>query len=155
MFVTRLDSPVGPLWLESDGGAVTGLYYQPCAGEPGDHLPLHRQAAEQLAEYFRGERRSFALPLRPEGTPFRLRVWQALEWIPYGTTITYGELAEAVGNPKASRAVGQANHHNPISIIVPCHRVIGAGGALVGYGGGLDKKRFLLALEGALPGEGR
>ena len=150
MFITKLDSPIGPLWLESDGNDITGLYFEKRKGESGDNLSLHRQAAEQLAEYFGGERKNFTLPLRLEGTAFRRRVWLALSEIPYGTTITYGELAKAVGNPKASRAVGQANHNNPISIILPCHRVIGVGGNLTGYGGGLEKKRFLLNLEGAL-----
>jgi len=148
MFVSRLLSPVGDLWLVSDGEYITKLEFTEQEGECGDGLPLHRRAAEQLAEYFRGERKRFDLPLRLEGTPFRRRVWQELTTIPYGETITYGQLAARVGDPKACRAVGQANHHNPISIIVPCHRVVGANG-LTGYGGGLEKKRALLELEAA------
>jgi methylated-DNA-[protein]-cysteine S-methyltransferase len=100
-----------------------------------------------LEEYFAGTRRKFSVTLDPAGTPFQHRVWAALCEIPYGTTISYGELARRIGQPQASRAVGMANGRNPISIIVPCHRVIGANGTLTGYGGGLERKRFLLALE--------
>jgi methylated-DNA-[protein]-cysteine S-methyltransferase len=108
----------------------------------------------QLREYFAGVRRGFDLPLKPAGTAFQLAVWTALRQIPYGETISYAELARRIGNPKAVRAVGLANGANPISIIVPCHRVIGADGRLVGYGGGLNIKERLLALEGALPATG-
>jgi methylated-DNA-[protein]-cysteine S-methyltransferase len=104
-------------------------------------------AVRQLREYFAGERRDFDLPLEPAGTPFQLTVWDALRGIPYAETINYGQLAVRVGNPTASRAVGLANGRNPISIVVPCHRVIGANGSLTGYGGGLDRKRTLLDLE--------
>ncbi len=147
MFVSKIDSPVGPLWLCSDSAAITGLFFSSREGEPGEHLPLHKEAAGQLTAYFAGARKSFSLPLSPSGTPFQKAVWRALEAIPYGETRTYGEIAVTVGSPKASRAVGMANHRNPISIIVPCHRVIGSTGRLVGYGGGLEKKVFLLELE--------
>jgi methylated-DNA-[protein]-cysteine S-methyltransferase len=109
-----------------------------------------REAARQLEEYFAGQRRDFELDLAPEGTPFQRRVWQALETIPYGETWSYGELARTIGKPSASRAVGAANGRNPISIFIPCHRVIGADGSLTGYGWGTDIKARLLALEGAL-----
>jgi len=147
MFVSEFVSPVGTLWLVSDGEALTGVYFHAMAGEPGHHLPLHKAAEEQLREYFAGRRKRFSLPLHPSGTAFQRLVWKALETIPYGETRSYGEIAAAVGNPKASRAVGMANNRNPISIIVPCHRVIGSTGKLVGYGGGLEKKEFLLELE--------
>jgi methylated-DNA-[protein]-cysteine S-methyltransferase len=106
----------------------------------------------QLAEYFAGRRRDFDLPLAPAGTPFQQRVWQALRAIPYGRTESYGALAARLGQPGAGRAVGLANGQNPIAIVIPCHRVIGAGGALTGYGGGLERKRWLLALEASAAG---
>ena len=119
---------------------------------PGTH-PIASEAARQLRAYFAGELRRFRLPLDLRGTPFQLRVWQELERIPYGETRSYSQIAEAVGAPRAVRAVGAANGANPIPIVVPCHRVIGAGGKLVGYGGGLPLKKRLLELEGsrALP----
>ncbi len=110
-------------------------------------FPLLRR---QLAEYFAGERTAFELPLAPTGTPFQRDVWDALLAIPYGETRSYGELAAAVGKPGAARAVGRANHDNPIGVVIPCHRVIGAAGSLTGYAGGIDRKRYLLELEGAL-----
>ena len=113
-----------------------------------DASPLLDAAEAQLREYFAGARRTFDLPLAPHGTAFQQRVWAALRAIPYGETCTYGELAAAIGSPNASRAVGMANHRNPIPIIIPCHRVIGANGTLTGYAGGLEIKRKLLALEG-------
>jgi methylated-DNA-[protein]-cysteine S-methyltransferase len=109
--------------------------------------PAFAEAEAQLRSYFAGERTTFDLPLAPRGTPFQLRVWEALREIPYGETATYGELAAAVGKPSAVRAVGAANGSNPIAVIVPCHRVIGADGTLTGYGGGLERKRILLDLE--------
>ncbi|HEX5761423.1 MAG TPA: methylated-DNA--[protein]-cysteine S-methyltransferase [Thermoanaerobaculia bacterium] len=111
-------------------------------------FPLLRR---QLAEYFAAQRTAFELPLAPAGSPFQRRVWEALLAIPYGRTRSYGELAAAVGRPGAARAVGRANHDNPIGVVIPCHRVIAAGGALTGYAGGLHRKRYLLELEGALP----
>jgi len=147
VFVSEYASPIGALWLCSDGESLTGLHFTHQEGESGTHLPIHVEAAAQLREYFAGERKVFTLPLKPVGTPFQLAVWHALTKIPYGETRSYGAIAAAVGNPKASRAVGMANNRNPISIIVPCHRVIGSTGKLVGYGGGLDKKIVLLELE--------
>ena len=108
---------------------------------------LIKEACHQLSEYLKGERQIFDLPLNPKGTDFQKRVWQALCDIPYGETRSYKQIAEAIGNPKAVRAVGMANNRNPITIVVPCHRVIGADGKLVGYGGGLEMKEFLLRLE--------
>lgn len=108
---------------------------------------LMKETAAELEQYFLGDRRSFDIPLSPEGTEFQKLVWNALETIPYGETRSYGEIAALVNSPKACRAVGMANHQNPISILIPCHRVIGANGSLTGYGGGLNKKKWLLDLE--------
>ncbi len=112
--------------------------------------PLIKKAALQFGEYFKGKRKSFNLPLTMQGTDFQMKVWNALKRVPYGKTINYGELAAMIGNPKACRAVGMANHNNPIAIIVPCHRVIGHDGSLTGYGGGLELKQQLLELEKAI-----
>ncbi|HEX4985551.1 MAG TPA: methylated-DNA--[protein]-cysteine S-methyltransferase [Burkholderiales bacterium] len=148
-------SPVGPLLLMSDGESLTGLHtendkYKPRirAGwiEDAGARPFDRVRRE-LDEYFAGKRREFSLPLKPEGTDFQRRVWEQLCGIPFGETISYGELARRVGNPNASRAVGMANSRNPISIVVPCHRVIGADNSLTGYAGGLERKRALLEHE--------
>jgi methylated-DNA-[protein]-cysteine S-methyltransferase len=146
---TTVDSPVGELLLTSDGTALTRLLFD---GAPDPAWQERRddvleEAARQLAEYFAGDRIDFDLPLAPAGTPFQLRVWEALRAIPYAETVSYGQLAARLEAPGASRAVGLANGRNPISIVVPCHRVIGASGALTGYGGGLDRKRLLLGLE--------
>ena len=151
----HLQSPIGRLMLTSDGAALTGLYMEPSRkmqstdgwSEDAAAPPL-AAALRQLTEYFAGTRREFDLPLRMRGTEFQKRVWQELTEIPYGETWSYGELAKRINNPSASRAVGLANGRNPISILVPCHRVIGADGSLTGYGGGLDRKRWLLAHEG-------
>jgi methylated-DNA-[protein]-cysteine S-methyltransferase len=151
-------SPVGELLLVGDGAALNGLHMQegpgridpPGAREPG--APPFPAAREQLAEYFAGRRRRFELGLAPAGSVFQRRVWAELERIPFGETSGYGALAVRLGAPRAARAVGAANGRNPISIIVPCHRLVGAGGALTGYGGGLDRKRFLLALEAGVSG---
>lgn len=141
-------SPVGPLTLTQEDQALTGLHFgeHPQQGAEGP-TPLLEEAARQLEEYFAGQRKEFSLPLAPKGTEFQLRVWQALLQIPYGETRSYGELAAMVGNPKACRAVGGANHRNPLSILIPCHRVVGTGGSLTGYAGGLNVKEFLLKLE--------
>lgn len=152
---TVVDSPYGPLTLVAADGVLCGLYmlghrHQPpeeTFGARDDSGPFP-EAVRQLTAYFAGEATDFDLPLRLEGTPFQQRVWDELRRIPYGETISYGELAARIGSPSASRAVGLANGKNPISIIVPCHRVIGANGSLTGYGGGLDRKRQLLAFEG-------
>lgn len=143
------DTPAGRMALAEDGGALTSLWL-PGQGQPriaARETPLLAEARTQLLDYFRGARREFDLPLLPEGTPFRRRVWDALLTIPYGQTISYGELARRIGSPKAVRAVGQANHHNPLPIFIPCHRVVGADGSLTGYGGGLELKQYLLHLE--------
>jgi methylated-DNA-[protein]-cysteine S-methyltransferase len=150
---TRTASPIGELVLVSDGEALTGLYMPPHRHAPQvavtwrcDPAPF-RDVLPQLDAYFAGDSTTFDVPVRPRGTPFQKRVWAALLRIPYGSTRTYGELARQVGRPGAARAVGLANGRNPVSVVVPCHRVIGAGGALSGYGGGVDKKRQLLDLE--------
>ncbi|KQX63500.1 MULTISPECIES: methylated-DNA--[protein]-cysteine S-methyltransferase [unclassified Streptomyces] len=151
---TIVDSPYGPLTLVADDGVLCGLYMTEQRHRPPEENfgprddTLVGEAKEQLEAYFAGELREFGLELRLHGTPFQRSVWDGLRKIPYGETRTYGELAEALGNPTASRAVGLANGRNPIGIIVPCHRVIGAGGGLTGYGGGLDRKRRLLDFEG-------
>ena len=145
----RFETPFGPMALEGET-ALTRLWLPgtlPDLRGRGEETPLLRAAREALLAYFAGERRDFDLPLAPAGTDFQRAVWDALRAIPYGQTRTYGEIAAAVGRPKAVRAVGQANHVNPLPIFIPCHRVVGKGGALTGYAGGLDLKRALLALE--------
>jgi len=149
-------SPVGPLTLVAAGSVLAGLYmasgrHPPSQETLGDDTgtadaPL-REAARQLGEYFAGRRTEFDLPLALEGTLFQRRVWDALRQIPYGETISYGELARRIGRPTAVRAVGLANGRNPIGIVVPCHRVVGSDGSLTGYGGGLERKQFLLGFE--------
>lgn len=148
-----VDGPLGQMLVQGDGQFVTGLFMPNhkgwCGPDPAWHQTVAPFAAvrEQLAEYFAGERQTFDVPLKLAGTPFQQRIWQELVRIPFGTTITYAQLAQRVGKPTASRAVGHANGRNPISIIVPCHRVIGADGKLVGYAGGMNKKQWLLAWE--------
>lgn len=157
-----VESPVGPLVLGESGGRLQGLRLPEVADDgtltpspapdwpPSDRpTPLLQLVADQLAAYFGGELTQFELPLRLDGTTFQQRVWQELREIPYGSTATYGEIAERLGSPGASRAVGLANNRNPVPIIVPCHRVVGADGALVGFGGGLPCKRWLLDHESA------
>jgi methylated-DNA-[protein]-cysteine S-methyltransferase len=143
-----MDTPIGELLLAGDGHALTAVHMDgtPGAGWRRDPEAL-RDAAAQLRSYFAGELRYFDLPLAPPGTPFQRDVWAALREIPYGETISYAELAAAVGRPGSARAVGAANGRNPIAVVIPCHRVIGASGALTGYGGGLERKRLLLDLE--------
>jgi methylated-DNA-[protein]-cysteine S-methyltransferase len=153
MNYTTVDSPIGELTLVGDEHGLAGLYmesqrYGPMRDPAWRHDPeTLADAAEQLGQYFAGERTEFDLPLAPRGTEFQLRVWGLLREIPFGETTTYGALAQRLGNPRTVRAVGLANGRNPISIVVPCHRVIGADGSLVGFGGGLDRKRALLAHE--------
>lgn len=158
-YSTMDDTPIAGrwLWLEERDGKIVGLNFYHPGEEPWKErdegmtlceTPLLTEAKRQLTEYFAGKRREFDLPIFLVGTQFQLDDWKALCTIPYGETRTYGELAAQIGRPKAARAVGMANHNNPISVIVPCHRVIGANGKLVGYGGGLDVKEALLALEG-------
>ena len=151
-----LDSPVGRLLLSADGSSLTGVHFPSsreslAADVVVDHAdsPLHL-ACEQLLEYFAGRRQTFQLPLAAHGSNFQQRVWAELSRIPFGETISYGELALRLGDKGASRAVGLANNRNPIPIIVPCHRVIGADGSMVGFGGGLDRKQWLLRREATL-----
>ncbi|WP_217239040.1 methylated-DNA--[protein]-cysteine S-methyltransferase [Streptomyces sp. AC555_RSS877] len=151
---TVIDSPYGPLTLVADDGVLCGLYmtgqrHRPPEETFGDRddLPAFGEAADQLKAYFAGELKQFTLELRLHGTPFQRSVWDQLRKIPYGETRSYGELADILGNPTASRAVGLANGRNPVGIIVPCHRVVGANGSLTGYGGGLDRKQRLLDFE--------
>ncbi len=153
MFYTKIESPVGPLLLAGDERGLCQLRF--VAGRRKTVVPREwtredapfRDAVRQLRAYFAGELKKFDLTLAPEGTPFQLCVWEKLREIPYGETISYGELARRIGRPQAARAVGLANGANPIAIIIPCHRVIGANGTLTGYGGGLPIKKKLLALE--------
>jgi len=153
MLYTSFESPIGELLAVGDGQALHGLYMQEgrtAIAVRADWEPAHDAFGEvraQLADYFGGRLTGFDLPLAMHGSPFQLRVWRALVEIPYGETISYGELARRIGRPADPRAVGQANGRNPIAVIVPCHRVIGADGSLTGYGGGLERKRQLLELE--------
>ena len=148
-------SPIGPLTLVCADEALTGLHMETerhrppveSFGERDESEALLVEAARQLTAYFAGSLIDFDLPIQLAGTPFQRRVWTALAGVPYGETVSYGELAGQIGQPTAARAVGLANGRNPIAIVVPCHRVVGATGSLVGYGGGLDRKRYLLALE--------
>jgi methylated-DNA-[protein]-cysteine S-methyltransferase len=160
-----IDSPIGALRIVVDSyGALTRINFESRPSLPSMRGPLFapkhqpnvrrrgtdkgiQRVVDELDEYFAGNRTSFSVVTRPQGTPFQIRVWRALEAIPYGTTISYAELALRVGNPKAVRAVGAANGANPIPVIIPCHRVIGSSGKLVGYGGGLDRKETLLSIE--------
>jgi methylated-DNA-[protein]-cysteine S-methyltransferase len=152
-------SPIGALLLTGDGHALTGLWMLDADRHPSQvetsltpsPAPF-REVAAQLEAYFAGELKDFTVPLAPSGTPFQLAVWTELTKIPYGSTVSYGDVARALGKrPVAARAVGLANGANPISVIVPCHRVIGSDGSLTGYGGGLERKELLLRLEGAAP----
>jgi methylated-DNA-[protein]-cysteine S-methyltransferase len=160
-----LDSPIGPLTLVAAGGRLAGLYMDVRGHEPAPDVlgepvsagsagldPVLATAADQLDGYFAGQRQEFSLPLELEGTAFQRTVWAALQTIGYGETTSYGELASQIGQPTAFRAVGLANGANPVSIVVPCHRVVGADGSLTGYGGGLDRKRYLLGLEQRVSG---
>jgi methylated-DNA-[protein]-cysteine S-methyltransferase len=154
-----IDSPVGKLYLAASEDGLTHLLFvkeadsklEPTEGS-GEAARIVRKTERQLSEYFARERREFDIPLAPSGTEFQLATWRALRAIPFGETISYGELARRMKRPSAVRAVGAANGANPISIIVPCHRVIGADGSLTGFGGGLEIKRKLLAHEGLLLG---
>jgi methylated-DNA-[protein]-cysteine S-methyltransferase len=134
-----------------DGNAITKLYYKDKGPIEKEHVvketELIRKAYNELLEYLEGKRKSFDVPLAPKGTEFQMKVWKALQEIPYGETRTYKEIAEKTGNPKACRAVGLSNNRNPISVFIPCHRVIGSSGNLVGYAGGLEVKEYLLNLE--------
>ncbi len=149
---TCIDTPIGAIRMTSDGTSLTGLYLEgegDCRAGEGrrDDAEPFARAREQLAAYFRGELTRFDLPLAAEGTEFQREVWEELRRIPYGTTVSYGEVARRLGRPNSCRAVGLANGRNRLPIVVPCHRVIGADGSLTGYGGGLPRKRALLELE--------
>ncbi len=165
-----MPSPVGDLVLTASETGLTGLYFptsrhgpasvgpHPLSPSPsgrGGTNDLLNRVEAQLKEYFAGTRTTFELPLEPHGTDFQLSVWELLRKIPYGVTTSYGELARRLGDPKATRAVGAANGANPIPIIVPCHRVVGSKGELTGFGGGIERKRWLLEHEGALMALGR
>jgi methylated-DNA-[protein]-cysteine S-methyltransferase len=154
-----VDSPIGPIGLGAEeSGRLTELRFSPPPAS-GDESDADRtggggrasgvldRAARQLEEYFAGRRRRFELPLAPRGTPFQCQVWDEVAAIAYGTTVGYGRIAAQLGRPNSARAVGHANGHNPIAVVIPCHRVVGPSGALTGYGGGLEAKRFLLELE--------
>lgn len=155
-----VNSPVGDLTLVADQEALIAVLWETewagrvkiGATQLDDSHPLLEKTAAQLREYFQGSRTKFELPLKMQGTEFQVRVWSALQEIPFGETRTYAELAKAIGQPKASRAVGASNGRNPLSIVIPCHRVIGANGKLTGFAGGLPAKENLLRLEGRLIG---
>jgi methylated-DNA-[protein]-cysteine S-methyltransferase len=159
-YFTHVDSPLGTILLVSNGSSLTGLYFvgQKYVAQPAEDwiqtevAQPFRDAQRQLTEYFAGERRTFDLPLSFEGTPFQQRVWHAIAAIPCGETISYAALAKSAGAPGSARAAGAATGRNPISLVVPCHRVVGTDGSLTGYAGGLDRKRRLLALEAPLEG---
>lgn len=144
-------SPIGKLTLVSDGEAITHLAFEnnkyPIADAPRGTDKIIEKACKELDAYFAGRLKTFTVPVRPEGTAFQLSAWKALQKIPYGATRSYGEQASAIGKPKAVRAIGAANGRNPIPIIIPCHRVIGADGSLTGFGGGMKTKQFLLEME--------
>lgn len=149
------ETSIGLLGIAEKEGKISDVFFNQKWGADQarvEETPLIKAAFKQLDEYLKGERQEFDLPLAPEGTSFQQEVWQALQAIPYGETRTYKEIAAQIGNPKACRAVGRANNQNPVSIIIPCHRVIGAKGDLVGYGGGLQIKEKLLNLEKSIKG---
>lgn len=144
------NTEIGKIGIADDGKAITNVYFNESPKLKDTEIKetdLIKEAAQQLKDYLSGKRKSFDIPLMPEGTEFQQKVWKALQQIPYGETCTYGEIAKKIGNPKACRAVGMANNKNPIGIFIPCHRVIGANGKLVGYAGGLEMKEHLLTIE--------
>jgi methylated-DNA-[protein]-cysteine S-methyltransferase len=141
------DSPIGLIVISANEQAIVSVLFTEEAGTPEISSPLTRDCARQLEDFFRGKRQAFDLPLQPVGTNFQMEVWNELQKIPFGTTISYKSLAARLGNEKKIRAAGTANGKNPVSIIIPCHRVIGSNGELVGYGGGLWRKKWLLEME--------
>lgn len=149
-----ISSPLGPITIQTNSEGILGLWFDTCTTKPeilGEHdpeNPLLQECAKQLTEYFALQRQQFNLPLAAQGTPFQQAVWHALTLVPFGETSSYQDIAIAIGKPSAVRAVGTANGKNPISIIVPCHRVIGKNGKLTGYAGGVERKQKLLELEG-------
>ncbi len=155
---SRVDTPLGPMTLAATDHGLAGAWFDAQSHHPGELdaplLPTQRwlkQAAQELGEYFAGQRQHFEVPLDPQGTPFQQSVWRALQRITSGQLDTYGDIAHRLGRPEAARAVGAAVGRNPVSVIVPCHRVVGRDGSLTGYAGGLPRKQALLALEGAVP----
>ena len=140
-------TPLGAVCLTEDDGSITRIELTDVADEALAPTPLLHEAKQQILAYLRGERQQLDFPIRMVGTPFQQRVWRALQQIPYGSTRTYGEIASAIGNPRASRAVGMACNKNPLLLIIPCHRVVGAGGKLTGFAYGMDAKQWLLELE--------
>ena len=150
MTVVVHDSPIGPLTLASEDGTLVGVWFANAADIPpvgGECDAVLDRVRRELDQYFSGGRRTFTVPVAPDGTPFQRKVWAALQTVQYGTTTSYGAIAGQIGSPKAVRAVGTANGANPIPIVIPCHRIIGADGSLTGFGGGIERKRFLLDLE--------
>jgi len=148
--ITYFDSPIGRITVAEEGGMIMRLFFETTAIPDGfveAETPVLREAVKQLNEYFAGGRKSFDLPLEMRGTEFQKKAWNALCAIPYGETRSYAQVAESIGNPKGTRAVGLANNRNPLAIFVPCHRVIGKNGSLTGFAGGLDAKQWLLDLE--------
>ncbi len=158
-----IKSPIDDLMLVTDDSALTGLYFVGCDHIPtasnrwtlNPQHPVLRQAAKQLQEYFAGKRESFSLPLRLAGTDFQERVWREIALIPYGETISYGDLAKRAGAPQAIRAAGTSTGRNPVAIVIPCHRVVGKNGDMCGFAGGLERKRYLLGLETKKPRDQR
>lgn len=149
MDLLYFNSPIGPLTLETiDGISISALYFGKCTNSTFSNVCVLIEAKKQLELYFKGELKSFSVPLYIEGTVFQKKVWDTLLKIPYGTTFSYKDIAIAIGNEKACRAVGMANNKNKLPIFIPCHRVIGKSGALIGYAGGLQIKEYLLRLEG-------
>ena len=147
-FAAVMETPIGALTLVEEDGALAEVRFgKRCDDGEISDTPLLQQAARELGEYFSGQRKAFTVPLAPKGTPFQQKCWQALLQIPYGQTRTYGQQAAMIGNPKACRAVGMGNNRNPLPIFIPCHRVVGANGALTGYAGGLNIKEKLLQIE--------
>lgn len=151
IYSRTINTPAGRITISCDGEFITEIKF---GGNEDGYHPLLDIASAQLNEYFNGTRRKFNLPINPAGTEFQKRVWSTLLKIPYGETRSYGQIAAAIGNPKGARAVGAANNKNPIAIVIPCHRVIGADGALTGYAGGLDIKAILLETEKRFQAEG-
>lgn len=148
MYQVQVSSPLGPIVVRSDGQSITAIEFGAATLNASAKCEVLTQAVTQLESYFSGHLKQFDLPLRPQGTKFQRQVWQALQAVPHGHTASYAAIAQAIDNPKGVRAVGMANSKNPIAIVVPCHRIIGANGSLTGYAGGLEKKAWLLQHEG-------
>lgn len=147
LFKAYYNSPLGILELISDKDALRALSFKEIAGESNDSLPILNETIKELDSYFKGKLKQFSIPLKPDGTPFQKQVWQALRQIPYGETRSYGEVAQMISKPQASRAVGGANNRNRLAIVIPCHRIVGSKGALTGYAGELWRKEWLLKHE--------